>query len=138
MMPHPRVSQKPSKAPRSALRQSTGFVHLYSASAQIPRFRLDDLVLDIVGSRPCLIKCDVEGAELFVLRGARRLLSEAQPDLLLSIHCADHSRHLLAQYGHTAGDVRSFLESLGYHIQLLASDHEEHWWCKMPAIAHSI
>lgn len=108
---------------------TTQFVHLHSASAQIPRYRLDDLVLDMINGRSCLIKCDVEGAELFVLRGARRLLSQLQPDLLLSVHCASHTRHLLAHYKHTAEDIRSFLESLGYHIHLLASDHEEHWWC---------
>jgi FkbM family methyltransferase len=105
-------------------------VDLHSASAQIPRYRLDDLLPDVINGRPSLIKCDVEGAELFVLRGARRLLSEFQPSLLLSVHCSPHSPQVLAQYGHTASDVRSFLESMGYHIQLLAIDHEEHWWCE--------
>jgi FkbM family methyltransferase len=36
---------------------------------RMPRYRLDDLFASAV-NRPLLVKCDVEGAELLVLRGA--------------------------------------------------------------------
>jgi FkbM family methyltransferase len=38
------------------------------------------------GARPNLVKIDVEGAELLVLRGAKRLLGESHPTLILAIH----------------------------------------------------
>ena len=95
-----------------------------------PIRRLDDLLasegVDAVGLRPTLLKCDVEGAELLVLRGAADFLRRAQPELLLSVHPP-----ALPSYGHSRGDVESFLKALGYEIRCLAVDHEEHWWCEM-------
>lgn len=38
------------------------------------------------GVRPNLVKIDVEGAELLVLHGARKLLSESHPTLILTVH----------------------------------------------------
>jgi hypothetical protein len=35
----------------------------------------------------------------------------------------------LPAFGHSAEDVRQFLESIGYDIRVLAVDDEEHWWC---------
>ena len=46
---------------------------------------LDDAV-DRLGLRPNVVKIDVEGAELRVLKGATRTLREARPSLLLSVH----------------------------------------------------
>jgi hypothetical protein len=37
-------------------------------------------------ARPDLVKIDVEGAELLVLQGARELLSESHPALILAVH----------------------------------------------------
>jgi FkbM family methyltransferase len=74
---------------------------------------LDDLVDEV----PALIKIDVEGSELLVLRGARRLLTASEPKhspVLLFEHCG-HG----AQFGISPADVRSFLAELDYHIFLL-------------------
>ena len=88
--------------------------------------RLDDLFPGPSPSgRPMLIKCDVEGAELLVLEGARDLFRRERPTLLLSVHPP-----ALPSYGHSAIDVRRFLEEMGYRIDCIAVDHEEHWWCE--------
>jgi len=38
------------------------------------------------GVRPDLVKIDVEGAELMVLRGASKVLSESHPTIILAVH----------------------------------------------------
>lgn len=96
----------------------------------IPVYSLDGLFLDNdFNNRPVLIKCDVEGAELFVLRGAERLLEKISPVLLISIHEYYYSLYK-EDFGYTKSDVRNFLESKGYSITVLSADHEEHWWCQ--------
>ncbi len=44
-----------------------------------------DTVLDGDGDRPAFLKCDVEGHELAVLRGARQVLQRSQPKILIEI-----------------------------------------------------
>jgi FkbM family methyltransferase len=70
-----------------------------------------DEILD--GSSPALIKIDVEGAELNVLRGTRRLLTTDAPVVLFE-HCGHGN-----SFGVTPADVRSFLAEVGYRIYLL-------------------
>jgi FkbM family methyltransferase len=95
-------------------------------NAAIASRRLDDLIRteDLAG-RDVLVKCDVEGAELLVLRGAEKLLRCSAPVLLLSVHPL-----ALPDYGHSRESVEEYLKSLGYEIRILAVDHEEHWWCE--------
>jgi len=47
------------------------------------------------GAEPDFIKCDVEGAEVEVFRGAQRLLAEKRPDILCEIHSEENRRALL-------------------------------------------
>ena len=63
----------------------------------VPVTTLDELVGD---DPPALIKIDVEGSELLVMQGARRLLSAAAPVLLFE-H-AGHAQH----FGITPAEVR--------------------------------
>ena len=100
--------------------------NLNDTSKELPRYKLDDLLVDVIGSRPTLIKCDVEGAELHVLRGAVCLLRKLHCNLLLSVH---PQYGMMERYGHTVHDVAKFLEDLDYCIEVLAIDWEEHWWC---------
>src|SRR4030095_14155759 len=73
-----------------------------------PSRRLDDLATEeYLRRRPVLIKCDVEGAELLVLRGAESFIRRAAPVLALSIHPP-----ALPDYGHTKLDIEAFLRSL--------------------------
>ncbi len=95
----------------------------------IPTNSLDGLFRENLPSRPILLKCDVEGAELLVLHGAEKLLKHLSPQLLLSVHPS-----ALPSYGHSVSDVREYLEAAGYQIKLLAVDHEEHWWCEKTSI----
>lgn len=91
----------------------------------IARHTLDNLIpTTALPGAPILIKCDVEGAELLVLKGARRLLAERHPALLLSVHPPQ-----LPKYGTTKDDLRAVLSGYGYTIDVIAVDHEEHWWC---------
>jgi FkbM family methyltransferase len=75
------------------------------AVLSVPTVTLDDYFTN--GERVALLKIDVEGAELAVLRGAERILRSNAP--LLVFEC--ENRHLL--HG-SVGDVVAFLEGLGY------------------------
>ena len=65
------------------------------------------------GSAPNLIKIDVEGTELSVLRGARHVLVTHGPVVLFE-HCGHGN-----SFGVTPADVRAFLADVGYRIYLL-------------------
>ncbi len=58
---------------------------------------------------PQLIKIDVEGAELNVLKGARKLLEEFAPDILLEVCVETASRQ-----GYHVSDLWSYLKKFGY------------------------
>lgn len=63
------------------------------------------------GYRPHFVKIDVEGAEAMVLRGARRLLAEAQP-LVVFEHGAKTSEH----FGASSADVFAPLDEAGLRV----------------------
>jgi len=71
---------------------------------------LDDYFADRVP--PDVVKLDVEGAELFVLRGMRRLLESHAPRLFLEIHPGG-----LASFGHSPAEVADFLHARGYALE---------------------
>ena len=86
-----------------------------TATFQVPVTTLDAFFADRAGdpSMPpgpvALIKCDVEGHERAVFKGAERLLREDRPAILFECHDT-HAR---------AGDVFEDLKSLGYRGWLL-------------------
>lgn len=90
---------------------------------EIPVNSLDCLFPKADASRPWLLKCDVEGAEMLVLKGADQFVRRARPQLLISVHKA------LTGFGFTKEDVSRWIEERGYTCRVLAVDHEEHWWC---------
>jgi FkbM family methyltransferase len=57
---------------------------------------------------PDVIKCDVEGAEVEVFRGARQLLGTRRPVVICEVHSAENLEQL-----------RSLFQETGYHMQLL-------------------
>lgn len=67
---------------------------------------------DFAGTSPApdFIKCDVEGAEVEVFRGAQRLLTERRPGILCEIHGEVNRRALLAdlkRFGYICEDSSS-------------------------------
>jgi len=91
----------------------------------IPEYAIDTIFYtENINSR-VLIKCDIEGAELLALNGARKFIQRYGPDMLLSVHPL-----ILPEFGKSVQDVSSFLEEVGYGYEIIAIDHEEHWWCQ--------
>ena len=78
----------------------------------VERARLDDAVP--AGTPIALVKIDVEGGELAVLRGARRLLAEQRPVVVFEfgLGAADH-------YGATPGEVYAVLAEAGLDVRTL-------------------
>lgn len=63
------------------------------------------------GLHPQVVKIDVEGAEVGVLRGARRVLTEDRPVLYLSVH-PTHLRLL----GSSTDELLALLDELDYRV----------------------
>lgn len=63
------------------------------------------------------VKCDVEGAELLVLRGAQETIRRFKPLLFLEV-----SRHWTEGFGYAPADLARFLEVLGYSRFFLVED----------------
>ncbi len=71
---------------------------------------LDDFIRESHFPKPDVMKIDVEGAEMRVLRGAERILSELQPLIFLATHST-----ALQQ------ECRAFLSSIGYTLAAMGS-----------------
>jgi FkbM family methyltransferase len=56
-----------------------------------------------------LIKCDIEGADLFAMRGSKRLLEVHRPTVIIEI-----TPWYLEGFGLTVTDVTGFFDDLGY------------------------
>jgi len=67
-----------------------------------------------LGIRPDLMKIDVEGAELMVLRGAMRILESARPTIILSTH---------GEQVH--GECCRLLAKLGYRLEAISGESVE-------------
>ena len=58
-----------------------------------------------------LIKVDVEGADLNVLRSATKIIRKDKPIIYVEVH-----KKALAEYGNSVNDLEKFLRELGYHF----------------------
>ncbi len=71
--------------------------------------RLDDVVQELALERVDLIKADIEGAELLMLRGAADTLSRFHPHLILEV-----VPRQLENMGASVAALEGYLQSLGY------------------------
>ena len=69
---------------------------------------LDQLIASGKLPSPTVIKIDVEGAEMLVLRGARRLLTDSKPKLFIEVHSPALDQ-----------ECRALLTELSYEIAVL-------------------
>jgi FkbM family methyltransferase len=74
-------------------------------------WRLDDWRASTCAAPPSLVKIDVEGAELEVLRGARETLAGALPVVIAELHNAG-----------LAAECGAFLGALGYAVEVVACE----------------
>jgi FkbM family methyltransferase len=95
----------------SGLRQRADLPNWASEVRRIPvrTERLDDVLAE--GDAPALVKIDVEGAELHVLRGAVRTLERHRPFVLF-----EHGVGGADLYGSRPGDVFDLLDGAGLRI----------------------
>ena len=77
---------------------------------RVPSVTLDDLVT--YNRPPSIIKCDVEGAEVEVMRGAQRLIREHRPTLLCEVHSESSTQQ-----------VTELLTGFGYELRWLDENH---------------
>ena len=71
------------------------------AAASPATIQVDGVSLDDCAPRlpaPDFIKCDVEGGEVEVFQGARRVLTEKRPIVVCEMHSGDNQRALVAEF----------------------------------------
>jgi len=86
-----------------ALGETAGMLTL-----SIPLARLDDVLERYDFGPVSMIKIDVEGAELNVLKGAEATLRKYTPVVICEIDGREH------RFGSTGGELVTYLENLGY------------------------
>jgi FkbM family methyltransferase len=82
------------------------------SEAVAPTIVLDDFYADQeLQGRIGLLKVDVEGMEMHVLRGARGLVEDHRPAIMVEVN-----RRNLARSGSTVAELEEFLSGYGYHL----------------------
>jgi FkbM family methyltransferase len=117
----------PLSAYNANLQEEATFRSLLSTGRNIPQTTIDDYVLRtfIV---PDALSIDVEGAELLVLRGAKKTLDLNHPLIWLSLH--DLNGALTYDYRTTKDEVFQFLTEHGYKMTWLEDYGDSHWLCQ--------
>jgi FkbM family methyltransferase len=76
--------------------------------------RVDDEIIEPVS----FIKCDIEGAELFALKGAAKILERSRPAVLCEI-----CEPWCLRFGVTKEQVLKFLVAFNYRVQQISEDN---------------
>ena len=78
----------------------------------------DDLIREENLKKPTIMKIDVEGAELEVLRGLEKTITESNPKIFIEIHKKE-----LRDFGSSEKEVIEFLENLDYKLEKIEKEH---------------
>jgi FkbM family methyltransferase len=114
---HAVVSDSNAAMRRIDIPGNTGLSFFQAAGADDSKGVAPTVVLDEffaerrAQGRVGVVKVDVEGMELHVLRGARRLIAEHRPAIILEVN-----RRSLARTGSTLSSLDAFLRKHGYHL----------------------
>jgi FkbM family methyltransferase len=103
-----------------------GFYNIWEHAENTPAMTLDRLASRT--GYPNVISIDVEGAELHVLNGATKTLTEHRPVVFVSVH-PEMMRDL---YGLDSAEVYELMADHGYERTYLATDHEVHEMFRHP------
>lgn len=98
-------------------------------SITVPGTRLDDFVAGRNLGRINLIKMDIEGAELNALRGCERLLTAAEPPVIVF----EFHRIAAERMGWHLKDAQKYLEDYGYTLRILKDEQDRHERCNVVA-----
>lgn len=92
----------------------------------VPFWDMDSLFVPMAKTgRPMLLKVDIEGAEIAMVRGSCELADYPNVQMLLSVHA-----HVLPSWRSSAQEIRNILEGRGYQITLVEETSEQHWWVR--------
>lgn len=94
-----------ASATMGKLEGSSGRALQYTVASEVEVISLDDWVYQQGELAPGLVKIDVEGGEVQVLKGMERLLGQARPYLLVELHGPE-----------VAGEAQGYLERTGYRL----------------------
>jgi FkbM family methyltransferase len=98
----------------AAISPDRGVGHIVAAESanaiRVPGISLDEYTRAV--PPPDFVKCDVEGAEIEVFRGAAGLLREKRPGILCEMHGEENRRALETTF-----------TALGYHCRMLDQNH---------------
>lgn len=109
------------------IEQTNDFRNMLERSHDTPQIEIDTQHV-IMGphdgkeNAPDIINIDVEGAEWEVLKGAIWNLENKKPLVFVSVHPA----FMENDYGYTKYDLYIWMKDLGYEMEVIAVDHEEH------------
>ena len=101
----------------------------YRRTRSVDVVRIDDLMESSAFAPPDVVKIDVEGAELHVLRGMQRTLQQCRP---VVIYETDDKSAAVAEERRAACDA--FLQGVGYRTAALADSYPSIKW----AVRHGI
>ena len=94
----------------------------YLQHPHLPRITLDTYA-EKFGRSPDVVMMDVEGSEIQVVRGMKRLLKERPPIVFMSMH----SEERLAEYGGTKEGLLGVFAAAGYTSENYYNEWEDHW-----------
>jgi FkbM family methyltransferase len=83
-----------------------------ATAEEVMAISVDEFVIENNIETVDFIRCDTEGSEMLILKGACKTLVKSKPSLLVEIH----SNALKDVFNSSAKEVSSFLFALGYHM----------------------